>query len=197
MGSPRAAGTRSMHGKMMSEDLDQTAAAYALGLLRGAARAAIEARLSSDPALEAKVKLWQENFVALDLAAERQAPPAGLFDRILDAIDAGAGEKLSGTQTRRAGTGVWTEMGPGVSFTVLFEDPVAKRRSILVRALPGSNYASHLHDEGHEECLVLEGDLIMGDLKLLPGDYHIAAKGSTHPAATTISGCLLYQSIAF
>jgi hypothetical protein len=84
-----------------------------------------------------------------------------------------------------------------VSFTVLFEDPVAKRRSILVRALPGSNYASHLHDEGHEECLVLEGDLIMGDLKLLPGDYHIAAKGSTHPAATTISGCLLYQSIAF
>jgi hypothetical protein len=44
---------------------------------------------------------------------------------------------------------------------------------------------------------VLEGDLIMGDLKLLPGDYHIAAKGSTHPAAATMSGCLLYQSIAF
>jgi anti-sigma factor ChrR (cupin superfamily) len=185
-----------MHGKMMSEDLDQTAAAYALGLSRGVARAAIEARLSRDPALEAKVKLWQENFVALDLAAGRQAPPAGLFDVIVAAIDAGEAA-LSGTLTRRAGTGVWTEMGPGVSFTVLFEDPVAKRRSILVRALPGSNYASHLHDEGHEECLVLEGDLIMGDLKLLPGDYHIAAKGSTHPAATTISGCLLYQSIAF
>jgi hypothetical protein len=196
MGSPRAAGTRSMHGKMMSEDLDQTAAAYALGLSRGAARVAIEARLSSDPALEAKVKLWQENFVALDLAAGRQAPPAGLFDVIVAAIDAGEAA-LSGTVTRRAGTGVWTEMGPGVSFTVLFEDPVAKRRSILVRALPGSNYASHFHDEGHEECLVLEGDLIMGDLTLLPGDYHIAAKGSTHPAATTMSGCLLYQSIAF
>ncbi len=196
MGSPRAAGTRSMHGKMMSEDLDQTAAAYALGISRGAARAAIEARLSGDPALRAKIKLWQENFVALDLAAGLQAPPAGLFDVIVAAIDAGEAA-LSGTVTRRAGTGVWTEMGPGVSFTVLFEDPVARRRSILVRALPGSNYASHFHDEGHEECLVLEGDLIMGDLKLLPGDYHIAAKGSTHPAATTMSGCLLYQSIAF
>ena len=197
MGSPRGAGTRSMHGKMMSDDLDQTAAAYALGLSRGAARAAIEARLSGDPALQAKVKLWQENFVALDLAAGRQVPPAGLFDIILDAIDAGAGEELPGTQTRRAGTGVWTEMSPGVTYTVLFEDPVAKRRSILVRALPGSNYGSHFHGEGHEECLVLEGDLIMGDLKLLPGDYHIAAKGSTHPAATTMSGCVLYQSIAF
>ena len=196
MGSPRGAGPRSMYGKMMPEDLDQTAAAYALGILRGAPRAAIESRLSSDPALQAKVKLWQENFVALDLAAGRQAPPAGLFDTILDAIDARETE-LPGTQTLRAGTGVWTEMSPGVTYTVLFEDPVAKRRSILVRALPGSNYGSHFHGEGHEECLVLEGDLIMGDLKLLAGDFHLAAKGSSHPAATTMSGCLLYQSIAF
>jgi anti-sigma factor ChrR (cupin superfamily) len=197
MGSPHSAGTRSMHGKMMSEDRDQTAAAYALGIVRGAARAAIEARLSSNPALQAKVKLWQENFVAVDLAAGRQVPPAGLFDMIVAAIDAGAGEELSGTQTRRAGTGAWTEMSPGVTYTVLFEDPVAKRRSILVRALPGSNYGAHFHAEGHEECLVLEGDLVMGDLKLLPGDFHVAAKGSTHPAATTRSGCVLYQSIAF
>jgi anti-sigma factor ChrR (cupin superfamily) len=196
MGSPHSAGTRSMHGKMMSEDRDQTAAAYALGIVRGAARAAIEARLSSNPALQAKVKLWQENFVAVDLAAGRQVPPAGLFDKILDVIDAGETE-LPGTLTRRAGTGAWNEMSPGVSFTVLFEDPVAKRRSILVRALPGSNYGSHFHAEGHEECLVLEGDLIMGDLKLLAGDFHLAAKGSTHPAATTRSGCVLYQSIAF
>ena len=196
MGSPRGARTRSMHGKMMSEDLDQTAAAYALGLSRGAARAAIEARLSRDPALQAKFKLWQENFVAVDLAAGRQVPPVGLFDTILDAIDAGETE-LPGTQTRRAGTGVWTEMGPGVSFTVLFEDAVAKRRSILVRALPGSIYDSHFHDEGHEECLVLDGDLVMGDLKLMPGDFQLAAKGSAHPPATTVSGCLLYLSTPF
>ena len=186
-----------MYGKMMPEDLDQTAAAYALGILRGAPRAAFEARLSSELALQTKIKLWQENFIAVDLAAGRQAPPAGLFDKILDAIDAGAGEELSGTLTRRGGTGVWTEMSPGVTYTVLFEDPVAKRRSILVRALPGSNYGAHFHAEGHEECLVLEGDLIMGDLKLLAGDFHVASKGSTHPAATTRSGCVLYQSIAF
>ncbi|MGH6842720.1 MAG: cupin domain-containing protein, partial [Methylocella sp.] len=195
LGSPRGAGTRSLHGKMMSEDLDQTAAAYALGILRGAPRAAIEARLG-DPALRAKIELWQENFVSLDLAAGRQVPPAGLFDTILAAIDAGE-TALPGTHTRRAGTGVWTEMSPGVTYTVLFEDSVAKRRSILVRALPGSNYGSHDHDEGHEECLVLEGDLIMGDLQLLAGDFHVAAKGSSHPAATTKSGCVLYQSIAF
>ena len=32
---------------------------------------------------------------------------------------------------------------------------------------------------------------VMGDLKLLAGDFHLAAKGSSHPPATTVSGCLL------
>jgi ChrR Cupin-like domain len=182
-----------MYGKMMPEDLDQTAAAYALGILRGAPRAAIEERLSSDLALQAKIKLWQENFIALDLAAGRQVPPAGLFDTIVAAI--GINEAaLSGTLTRRAGTGIWTEMSPGVTYTILFDDPVTKRRSMLVRALPGATYESHFHDEGHEECLILEGDLVMGDLKLLAGDFHLAAKGSSHPPATTVSGCLLHIS---
>ena len=73
----------------MSEDLDQTAAAYVLGIARGAARAAIEARLASDAALQARVKLWQENFAALDLRRRaRAAPPDGLFDKIMAAIDA-------------------------------------------------------------------------------------------------------------
>ncbi len=180
----------------MSEDLDQTAAAYALGIARGAARAAIEARLSGDPALQAKVKLWQENFVALDLAAGRQVPPAGLFDTILDAVDAGPREELSDTLTLRAGTGVWAEMSPGVTCRILFDDPVTKRRSMLVRALPGSTYESHLHDHGHEECLVLEGELTMGDLKLLVGDFHLAAKGSAHPPAYSATGCLLHISTA-
>jgi hypothetical protein len=168
-----------MYGKMKPEDLDRTAAAYALGILRGAPRAAIEARLSSDPALQAKIKLWQENFIALDLAARRQVPPARLFDTIVAAIDANDAA-LSGTLTRRAGTGIWTEMSPGVTYTILFDDPVTKRRSMLVRALPGATYESHFHDEGHEECLILEG--VMGD-ECWPGDFHLAAKGSSHPPA--------------
>jgi ChrR Cupin-like domain len=185
----------------MSGDLDQTAASYVLGIARGAARAAIEVRLAGaqdlqTQALQTKVKLWQENFAALDLAAMPERPPEGVFDTILAAINAGAKE-IPGALTRRAGTGVWSEMSPGVTYQVLFDDPVAKRRSMLVRALPGATYESHVHDEGFEECLVLEGDFIMGDLKLLPGDFHLAAKGSVHPPATALSGCLLYLSTPF
>jgi anti-sigma factor ChrR (cupin superfamily) len=87
-------------------------------------------------------------------------------------------------------------MSPGVTYTILFDDPVTKRRSMLVRALPGATYETHFHDEGHEECLILEGDLVMGDLKLLAGDFHLAAKGTLHPPATTVSGCLLHISTA-
>ncbi len=180
----------------MSEDLDQIAAAYALGITRGLARKEIESRFRTEPALREKAELWQCQFAALDLAAPQEAPPAELFDKIIQSIGADERE-TEGTFTRRAGSGVWIEMAPGLTYTVLFEDPVANRRSILLRAQPGATYDSHHHDEGYEECLVLEGDLVMGDLKLLPGDFHLAAKGSAHPPATTVSGCLLYLSTPF
>jgi anti-sigma factor ChrR (cupin superfamily) len=105
-------------------------------------------------------------------------------------------EELPGTLTRRAGTGTWTEWLPGVTVMVLLDDPAAKRRAMLVRCLPGATREAHLHEEGPEETLVLEGDLVIGDVALTAGDYHLAPKGSWHPRATTVSGCLLYYSTA-
>jgi hypothetical protein len=84
---------------------------------------------------------------------------------------------------------------PGVTFTVLFDDQITKRRSILLRALPGATFESHAHSQGFEECLVLEGDLVLGDLRLGPGDYHVATMGTSHPLARTVSGCLCFQTM--
>ncbi|MBO0733799.1 MAG: cupin domain-containing protein [Methylocapsa sp.] len=179
----------------MSEETERLAAAYALGTVRGAARDQIESRFGANPAFQARAGFWQDKLAALDLAAPAEAPPPELFGRVIGKI-AVEEPRLTGTFTLRAGSGVWEEMAPGVSFKVLFEDPIAKRRSILVRAQPGAIYDSHPHEEGHEECLILEGDLVIGDLKLLPGDFHVAVKGSTHPRATTDFGCLLYLSTA-
>jgi anti-sigma factor ChrR (cupin superfamily) len=177
----------------MSEDPDQMVAAYALGITRGISRNEIESRLRLDPALQVKAENWQSELAALDLAAPREAPPAGLLARILDEIGTDQPE-LAGTVTRRAGSGVWTEMAPGVTYTVLFDDPVTKRRSMLIRALPGATFESHPHIQGHEECIVLEGDLLIGDLRLGPGDYHFAAAGTSHPRMKTVLGCLCFQT---
>ncbi len=86
-------------------------------------------------------------------------------------------------------------MAPGITYTVLFDDPASRRRSILLRALPGAILEPHSHGQGYEECLVLEGDLFIGDLKLGPGDYHVALTGTSHPATRTVSGCLCFQTI--
>ena len=47
---------------MMSEDLDQTAAAYALGILRGAPRAAIEAEVA-DQLADWDNQMWVKSAV--------------------------------------------------------------------------------------------------------------------------------------
>ncbi len=178
----------------MSEDPDQIAAAYALGIYRGAAREEIELRLDRDAALRTKAEFWQQQFAALDLAAPQEAPPPQVFDRILEEIGA-CGPELPGTFTRRCGGGLWREMAPGITYTVLFDDPASRRRSILLRALPGAVFEPHSHDQGYEECLVLEGDMLIGDLKLGPGDYHVALMGTSHPLTRTVSGCLCFQTI--
>jgi hypothetical protein len=88
--------------------------------------------------LQAKVKLWQENFVALDLAAGHQVPPAGLFGTLLDAIDADE-EALSGRLTRRAGTGD-------------IKRPMGQRRLAFVRILVKPDYRA-----GYRRYLTLHG----------------------------------------
>lgn len=49
--------------------------------------------------------------------------------------------------------------------------------------------------QGYEESLVLEGDLLIGDLKLGPGDYQVAMLGTSHPLTRTVSGSLCFQTI--
>ena len=55
---------------------------------------------------------------------------------------------------------------------------------------PGSSYPCHVHN-GPEQCLVLEGDLLVEDDLLGPGDYQWAEVGSRHGIQSTKQGCLL------
>lgn len=185
----------------MSEDADLTAAAYVLGLSRGGERAAVESRLAVDANLRRKVALWGNKFAQIDLAGNPEAPEDGLFEAILASVnELGPGpgallpDVIPGTLTRRAGTGEWTEIANGVDRQILFDDPILKRRSMLIRLVPGATYIGHHHQGGYEECLVLEGDVAFGDCKLQVGDFHVASPEAVHPAAVSIGGCLLHIS---
>lgn len=170
-------------------------AEFALGLVRGEDRRALAARLAADPRLRAEVETWQRALAELDgletaEVAAQDAPPPGMFEAILERIDA-EGLQLPGTKTSRAGDARWREIAPGVHSRVLYVDRANNRQSLLLKMEAGSAYHPHEHD-ADEEALVLEGDLWFGDLKLGPGDYHLATAASHHPVGRTQGGCLVH-----
>lgn len=160
-------------------------AEYALGLLRGADRSALE----GDAGLRREAEGWQATLAPLD-GAESEAVPPGSFEKILARIDE-RGMFLPGTSTRRAADAEWHVYSEGIKFRVLKVDEVRRRQTLLVKMQPGALYKSHSHDID-EECLVIEGDLRYGDLVLGAGDYHLATPGTRHPTGTTTAGCLLH-----
>ncbi|OQW53513.1 MAG: hypothetical protein A4S14_15870 [Proteobacteria bacterium SG_bin9] len=169
------------------------AAAYVLGLVRGAERDAVTSRLATDEALRSLVEHWQQTFATIDgssSAAPEETPSAGTFEAVLDRIDS-EGLQLPGTKTRRAGTAKWREVSPGIHTRVLYADRVTNRLSVLVRMEPGATFRSHSHDLA-EETLVLEGELWLGDLKLMPGDHHLAQPHTQHPLGRTVTGCIVH-----
>jgi quercetin dioxygenase-like cupin family protein len=127
-----------------------------------------------------------------DVAGETPAPGAGAR------IKARVFERIGGAEHGQARPGFidvlsdagWKVLAPGVQMKVLFEDSAA--RSWMVRLQPGSELPPHEHDEGQEECLVLEGDVWLDDRKYGPGDYQLAQRGTWHGRVRSEHGCLLF-----
>lgn len=72
--------------------------------------------------------------------------------------------------------------------------PLASHRevvSMLVRFEAGAGVPDHGHDID-EECLVLEGEMFLGDMLLRPGDYQLAPAGGTHFGETSDTGVLFF-----
>lgn len=121
------------------------------------------------------------------------SPPAALAARLrrrlLDTVRAAAAEKSDVHLTIRAAEGNWSEILPGVSMKLLREDRAT--RSYLLRLEAGAHLPAHPH-RIDEECLVLSGDVWLGDVQAHAGDFHLARGGTLHGEIRSESGCLLY-----
>jgi anti-sigma factor ChrR (cupin superfamily) len=82
----------------------------------------------------------------------------------------------------------WQEVAPGISCKLLATDTERDRVSMLVRLAPGVDYPPHRH-AGIEELHLLEGELVVDDRKLYPGDYIRAEAGSRDARVWSESGC--------
>ncbi|CAL1241383.1 cupin domain-containing protein [Candidatus Methylocalor cossyra] len=83
----------------------------------------------------------------------------------------------------------WREIAPGVTEKRLWSDGTWVSR--YLRLEPSARVPGHPH-RAAEECLMLEGDVFLGDILLRPGDYQWAAPGSRHGEVFSDTGALLF-----
>ena len=114
------------------------------------------------------------------------APPAGLRDKVLERIRKPASDFL----TLRVDAG-WKPLAPALEVKLLTYDERSDTKSFLMRAQAGARIPEHRH-QGYEECLVLEGEIIIGDMVLRAGDFHGAQSDTHHPSIRTDIGALVY-----
>src|SRR5206468_8051724 len=137
---------------------------------------------------------WTEGTAALRdlrgavaaLASEPVSPAPGVKTALLDALPA------AGMRFRFAADGEFRATRyPGIWVRTLHIDEARKQFTCLMRLDPGAVYPSHGHD-GPEECLVLEGEILVGNVRMRPGDYQRAEPGSHHIEQRTEVGALVY-----
>lgn len=174
---------------MISRSDRLRAAELALGNLDEASVARLRVRMRTDPDFKAEV-LRREHQISQLLSDETSIePPRTIFEQIEAVLDRGPG--LPGATTVRRYEGVWREILPGVSTKLLHRDPVAARQSYLVQMTPGAVLPAHLHSEV-EECVVLEGALVVNGMRMEKGDFQMVPAGVAHPTMYAPEGALFF-----
>ncbi len=174
------------------DDMD-LATGYVLGNLDAENRERALLRIAEDRAFAAEVQAWETRLSPMSASGE-EVLPTGLFAKIESGIAASQVE-LPGTVTKRANSGEWVQAAPGLKIKVLNEIAAVNRQTFMAWLEPGAEYDDHDHDQD-EEIYMVEGDLIIGDVVLKAGDFHVARAGKHHPTHHTRTGCICIISQA-
>jgi quercetin dioxygenase-like cupin family protein len=83
----------------------------------------------------------------------------------------------------------WRDLGGGVSTKEVWRD--GGLVSSFCRLEPGASVPAHDHSRD-EECMMLEGELFLGDILLKTGEYQLAPAGSRHGEISTDVGATLF-----
>lgn len=154
----------------------------------------LEERRRFDEHLAAGCTACEEAIRRLDAVAQAlgssggNAPPV-TTGGAADSDRAGAAA-LQSIQIVRAGESDWHDTPyAGVTMRVLHVDHARGQYTALIRMMPGAS-CSELHHDDRSQCLVVEGELFVGDHQLRPGDFVYTAQGALHNARAGKQGCL-------
>ena len=126
--------------------------------------------------------------------AVRQAPLDPLAERFMKSrLLARVAESERGTVTNtvRPTDGEWERFSPRIKMKVLRREPDGGSMSYLLKLEPGAFLVPHKHAID-EECVVLEGEVTIGDELVGPGSYHLAPRGLIHQPIRSERGATLF-----
>jgi hypothetical protein len=137
-----------------------------------------------DPALAAAI--------SAELAVQRAPEPldTALHERVKRRVLQRIAAESTGHHLTLADPAAgWQPFGAGVSLKVLHESGGVM--SYLLRLAPGASLPAHRHPID-EECVVLEGELRIGTLRIRAGGFHLGRKDVLHDRLQTDEGALIY-----
>lgn len=174
----------------LDDALATEAALFALDALEPDEAAAYRAHLAAGCVVCAgEVEALRAVADDLALDAEPAVPSAAVRERLLTRVAAPPAE-IPAYHFLTADEGRWLRVAPGIFRKDLAPEPAGRSPSYLIRMEPGAVGGVHTH-AAVEHCLVVEGDFQTGGRALHAGDYHRAARGSTHAGNSSAGGCLL------
>ncbi len=109
-----------------------------------------------------------------------------LFQRISDAIGFAPAHAFF-----PADGGDWRVLADRVYLKVLMRDEITGQATYLVRYSPGTSFPVH-PQRSVEECMLISGDLRIGDIDMRPGDLQIAVPGLLHGPLVSQGGALVF-----
>jgi mannose-6-phosphate isomerase-like protein (cupin superfamily) len=83
----------------------------------------------------------------------------------------------------------WEPFAPGIRRRLLWQ--AGDACAYLARAQVGAAVPAHAH-RNDEECLMLEGELFLGDILVREGEFQLAPAGLHHGLVQAASDCLVY-----
>jgi anti-sigma factor ChrR (cupin superfamily) len=186
---------------MISEHQQELASLYALGTLSPSEQQAFEAELSGHPELQALTRSLQSALAVIAAAAPPVAMPPGLMDKVWRRVEEMEAAKTAGQTSlassrglsfaHAAGESGWKQLPiPGASIKLLSLERDRGYAILLGKLEAGTRYPAHLN-AGPEDFYILTGDLVIGDRKLVAGDFHHADAGSQHEENHSVEGCTL------
>jgi quercetin dioxygenase-like cupin family protein len=171
--------------------LQNQASLYVLGALTAEEQSAFESTLREDAELRDLVFKLQRTAGLIAKSVPQAAPPLPLKAKILECIAASKPVPPAPPAMTPPTLRFLEAASESGAFIKLLSIERERGYAVLLGKIEaGVRYPAHVN-AGPEDFYILSGDLVVGNRRLVAGDFHHADRGSEHEVNYSEQGCTL------